>query len=273
MSSSFLINGGIFSINFQIYFPTEIGVGITKVVNVVSKQTLEQRIRGYVDSPKHPQRAIFTTRELAQHLSMPPNVVSVVAGRLCEKNELVHVARGLYRRPLGKDLLVGNLNPTNIGLHNIRITGNRKEGYPPLPTETIPWGRGRNLDIRDENGTIVITPQSITDAPLSIPEFAEMVGVIQGKFGLAFENFNFQLVSFEVNSDEQGLRLDGIQSLKLTVARDQFLRIYEKKRPPRVRFEAHSGLRIGLSEALAIILQMTALGKNTKGEEKENGSK
>ena len=240
---------------------------------MVNKQTLEQRFKEYINSPEHPQKAFFMTRELAQQLSVSSNIISVVAGRLCEKNELVRVARGLYRRPQGKDLLAGNLNPFDIGLHNIRIIGNRKDHYPPLPTETIPWGRDRNLNIREEGGIVVITLCSVTDDPLSIPEFIEMVGVIQGKWGSAFEDFDFQLASFEINTDEQGLRLDGVQSLKLTVARDQFLRIYEKKRPPRVRFEVHSGLKIGLREALEIILRMTVIRGEDKKERSENDPK
>jgi hypothetical protein len=224
----------------------------------------------------------WSPKLIAKALGNPSwaKTISAILRRLAHDGKIHKEGHGWYRKWAVEDILEGRGGPAVFGLHGITIVG-----HLPQDMVTPPWwpffasekglveGFGpRLVSVRfktETTGTIVIQTQGTSEDPLTVQDFLELVGYIEGKLGGHYHIFNLKVTQIGIATDLGTWQFNGGP---VTYTPRQWtgalLRIYNKGRQG-TRIEAHLNKKdLDLKELISILIQIA--DKTTK-EVKENG--
>lgn len=207
--------------------------------------------------------------------STVPNLMK----RMADSGDLVRLRHGWYRKPVIKDMLDGRIPTAVFGLHGIVFRGKTKstriptrwgKSLPPVSGQgtgllegvdsgVVAGPCGVKIEFRAcENGTFMVYWSNTTDKPLSVPEYCQVLGYMEGYIGPEIYDMGLMLVEVGVSTDLGRFQMDGISSISLSPWgwRDVILRIYNHKK--RLRAEAHAK-EAKAGELLKVLLTMAGI--------------
>lgn len=212
----------------------------------------------------------LSAQDVAQELGISKNAARQWIFKLHKEGLIVRETRGFYR-----DAQAPTLHEVQISaplqVHGLQISTEIKdlskyEGIKRTVLSTSPdsprqhknnysttlkeqWeGRILTLTFFDSVQSIKADLRS-SNNPLGIPEFLEFCGYLQGRSSLPLKAW--KVTNIGLNYDYAGLRMDGIKSLNLDVAKNTLFKIYNHKEVLRV--EAHTSPNIPLNEVLHVL--------------------
>jgi len=223
----------------------------------------EDRILEYLagcDTPQDPQ-------SIALAINRSYGYTRNLLSKMVKEGKVRKVARGLYVHP---DAV--NVNPKltmrPLKLHGLKIMTKRREGHTFMTTEEFikiapykpfehrinhalyydeVW-RERVITVTYHPEHTIIIDLKSSKKPLNFEEFNAFIGWLEGRFPKIPVGW-WELVQVGLNWDIIGMYLDGIESITLEVFKQIWFRMYMKSRD-MLRIEAHTNIKLGLSEAI-----------------------